>query len=121
VVEPAVEQPAAEEQPPVEQPPVEEPQVAAAQAQPAETPPAAEQPPIVLPPEETPAEKAAKARQAAQVDIASVNALIGEIDSALAAGSALSEADLARLRAAIEELRARREAAAPADGSQGQE
>ncbi len=49
----------------------------------------------------------AKLRQAVQVDLAAVNALIAEMDAAIGSGAGVTEADLERLRSAIAALQGR--------------
>jgi hypothetical protein len=52
-------------------------------------------------------EAAAAAVQAARADLAAVNALIAQIDGSIAAGRAVSQADIEQLRAAVAELKSR--------------
>jgi hypothetical protein len=95
---PVVEQPAVVEQPPV----VEQPAVVEPPAQPA-VEPAAE--PIVA--VEPAVEASAQVQQMVRTDMAAVNALISEIDGNIAAGPEVSADVIARLKAAIAELKSR--------------
>lgn len=102
---PVTEQPAVVEQPPVveqpavvEQPPVVEPAVEPAVEAPVAEPTVAEAPPV---------EDSAQIQQMVRDDMTAVNALLAEIDGNIAARLELGEDVIARLKAAIEELRAR--------------
>jgi len=81
--------------------PAAAPVVAAAAPAPAPAPaePAPAQP--------TQSEAAAAAAQAARAELATVNALIAQIDGSIAAGGAVLQADVERFRAAIGELKSR--------------
>jgi hypothetical protein len=118
-VEPVPVEPAPIEQPPVpaEVPPVVE-QPAAPVAEVAAAPPVAAQPePLAAAPVPPADETAAKARQAVQVDLAAVNALIAELDAKIDGGAGVTVSDIERLRAAIVRLKAQSSGHAPGAGA----
>jgi hypothetical protein len=123
-VEPVPAEPAPVAAAPVEQPPVpvEEPAVveqpAAPVAEVAAAPPAPSKPePLAAAPVPPADETAAKIRQAVQVDLAAVNALIADMDAKIGGGAGVSASDIERLRAAIARLKAQSSGYAPGAGA----
>jgi hypothetical protein len=89
--------------------------------EPAPAAPPAVEPPPPPPPSAPPAEdtglaEAAAAARATQEDLATVNTLLSRINGSIAAGAAVTAADIERLRAAIAELQSRSSKDTPSGG-----
>jgi len=78
-----------------------------APAQPASSPIVTPEPPAAPPALTAQSEAAAAAARAARAELSGLNALIVQIDASIAAGGAVLQADIERLRAALGELKSR--------------